>query len=176
MKKTMLIWLALLLSLAAEPGTGFGEEGTDKKELTETARLYIEAEALHDAGKLDKAVALYREVITKLAAESDEEGKAAVLGSLATALAKQGRFEEAEEAFTTALAIFKEKHPKGHPMTGAVLNNLAGVQKLRGDLDGADRSFEESVEVFKKTLGIRHPYTIQAEDNLVLFRERRRKE
>jgi len=79
-----------------------------------------------------------------------------LLVQLSTIRAQQGRFQEAADLSTRAIAL-TEASGKDNPRLPAALNNLAEYQNQTGHLEEALRSIRRSLAIREKTLPPDHP-------------------
>ena len=85
------------------------------------------------------------------------EAEAAVtLGNLGRCLAKGGRLEEADEAYSRAVAIKREVLGPDHPETLLTASNLHNLRALP-DLSGRSRAPSECVAMFLSAMGCLRP-------------------
>ena len=112
--------------------------------------------------------ALSLELLTaRLQAErTDGEDTTFTLGTLASELKAQDKFDEAEPLCREALEEKRETHGSRHPSTLKWMNNLAVVLSSKGDNAAAEPLCREALEVQRETLGSRHPNTLASIINL----------
>ena len=128
----------------------------------ELARTY------RDAGRLDKAIALYEQTL---------EGSVRVLGTdhpgtltsrfnLAGAYRDAGRLDEAitlyEQVFSSRSRVLGTDHPR--TLTSRL--NLAGAFREAGRLDEAIALNQENLEEFNRLAGPDHPHTLSSRGTL----------
>jgi len=125
------------------------------KSYTPTQVLLESALRLHQAGRLDDALPLYRRSL-ELDPASDIAHN--LLGTL---LCGQGRLEDGEACFSKAL--------EANPSNVEALNNLGNVRKEKGDILGAEALYQKALEL--------RPHFAAASHNLgLLYLECRRLE
>ena len=90
------------------------------------------------------------------------------LGTLASELKVQGKFDEAEPLYREALEMRRETLGNRHPKTLASINNLGLLLLAKGDL-AAEPLCREALEVLRETLGNRHPNTLNSINSLGLL-------
>jgi len=96
----------------------------------------------------------------------DPETLAAIWLNMATALDGLGSYEEALDAFQTALAVQERLTGKQHPAYAVILNNLALYYYKLERYDEAADALTQSVSIRRQTLGDTHPQTATALFNL----------
>jgi predicted O-linked N-acetylglucosamine transferase (SPINDLY family) len=102
--------------------------------MTTVSELMANAVQQHQAGRLDEAIALYRQVLTV------DGTNVTVLSNLGAALQQQGRLNEAANCYHRALSLA--------PDLVEALGNLGTVLKLQGKPDDA-------VASYRRALGLR---------------------
>ncbi len=86
----------------------------------------------------------------------------------------RAKYQEAEQLFKRALAIYEKSLGSDHPYVATSLNNLAGLYRAQGRFDEAEPLYERSLAICKKALGDEHPNTILVSKNLAgLIKEKR---
>ena len=92
----------------------------------------------------------------------------AVLGA---ALLDLGRTNDAEQAFTRALAIFRTRHPADQYEVAVNLSNLAICRHKQGDDTGAEALLLEGLTLKQSVLGPTHPELARQLNNLAVVVE-----
>ena len=100
-------------------------------------------------------------------------GKAtsSTLGTLASELHTQGKYDEAEPLFHEALEVASETYGRRHLNTVISMGNFGALLHAKGDLAGAESLLRKALEVKRKTLGNRHASTLACINNLGLLLE-----
>ncbi len=119
---------------------------------------------LHDAGRIDEAIATYERsiAIVEQHAGKDALELAGALANLAIVEQERGRLRRALPLQKRALAIREAHQGREHPDTAVLLNNMAGV------LHGLDRDEEaiaandEALARLRSVFGERHPLVATA--------------
>ncbi|MBY0578117.1 MAG: tetratricopeptide repeat protein [Burkholderiales bacterium] len=114
------------------------------KPQNQTERLFREAFAAHQAGKLNEARELYRQVLRKMPSHME------TLYLLGTACSQQKRYEEAEKHLRKALGL-KPDHPEALNNLGLTLRGLNKIQ--------------EAVDCYRRALALSPDYA-DAHSNL----------
>ena len=91
------------------------------------------------------------------------------LGTLASELHTQGKFDEAEPLYREALDVRRATLGARHPGTLVSINNLGLLLKDKGDLAAAEPLYREALEAQRETRGNRHPSTLIFISNLSLL-------
>ncbi|MEE9545851.1 MAG: tetratricopeptide repeat protein [Rhodospirillales bacterium] len=73
------------------------------------------------------------------------------------ALAKQGRYAEAERFARKALELGEQEFGPEHANTAAILNNLAVLYKAQGRYAGAEPLHKRALAILEKAFGPEHP-------------------
>jgi tetratricopeptide (TPR) repeat protein len=94
------------------------------------------------------------------------QGTSITLGTLASELQDQGKYDKAEPLFREALEVDRETLGNRHPNTLAAISNLGGLLHAKGDLAAAEPLCREALEVERETLGNRDPSTLASISNL----------
>jgi tetratricopeptide (TPR) repeat protein len=100
------------------------------------------------------------------AERADGECTVFTLGTLASELQAQGKYDEAEPLHREALEVSRETVGNRHPATLTSINNLGVLLKVKGNLAAAEPLYRELLEVLCATLGDRHPDTLTSVGNL----------
>ena len=126
------------------------------------------AGAYREAGRLDKAIALYEQTL---------EDSIRVLGTdhpstltsrlnLAGAYREAGRFDEAITLKKQILADAMRIMGPDSPGTSAARNNLAATYRDAGRLDEAITLYKQNLDDVSRTLGLDHPETLATRHSL----------
>jgi Tetratricopeptide repeat len=99
------------------------------------SRLARESAQLRKEGRIDEAVEVAEEAVSRFDTDGDLRGRALASNSLGIALAKAGRHEEAIDAFDAAVALLAEAGDRHHE--GQVLANLGAVHRRVGGTEAA---------------------------------------
>ncbi len=117
-------------------------------------------------GDSEEAIALLREII-RVERDSRTDDVATTMNLLGTILASQQRFDEAQEFYLEALAIFRSIDGNENPeSTATVLNNLGDLENGRSDPDKAQEWLVQCLDIRKRTLPPFHPLLATTMDNL----------
>jgi tetratricopeptide (TPR) repeat protein len=87
-------------------------------------------------------------------------------------LTEEGRFQQAIEGMTPALAAAREQLGERHDVTLGLLNNLGSAWSQAEDFAPAEALLDAALEGRRKALGERHPDTLQTLHNLASLRRR----
>ncbi|MFB9149451.1 tetratricopeptide repeat protein [Roseovarius ramblicola] len=87
----------------------------------------------------------------------DSAEYATQLNNLAGLVQAQGRYEEAERLYCTALEIDHATIGEGHPGYATRLNNLAHVIQAQGHFEEAERLYRVALKIGLTTIGKEHP-------------------
>ena len=87
----------------------------------------------------------------------DSAEYATQLNNLAGLVQAQGRYEEAERLYCTALEIGRATLGEGHPAYATRLGNLAGVVENQGRHAEAETLYRQALEIGRATIGEGHP-------------------
>jgi tetratricopeptide (TPR) repeat protein len=101
-------------------------------------------------GDLDRALALYQEILALYEQLGDEQGKAASLHQMAAVYLTRGDLDRALALYQESLQISEQLGDKKGKADS--LGNMAGVYLTRGDLDRALALYQESLQL-KEQLG-----------------------
>ncbi len=101
-----------------------------------------------------------------LVARRADASIAHLCNSLASALQRASRYDEALPFFQQALAIREQVLGLEHPLTAESVNNLGGLYWLQGDYSQAEARFEQALQMRMRVLGPDHPYTNESLINL----------
>ncbi len=136
------------------------------KHYAEAARLSPTYDNLIAAGKFaDKCgdyrrSARYEEQLVEIAeAEfgTEDAKTATALNNLASSYESQGRYDEAEPLYRSALEIGEKTLGAEHPKYATWLNNLAGLLRATDRYEEAEPLYRRALEIGEKTLGAEHP-------------------
>lgn len=129
-------------------------ERLDGKEHLEVADTLVRLGAVaHLSGKGDAVPFFLRALAireARLGAEDPEV--ASVLNNLGTALAKQGRFDEAEATLRRTLALQQRLWGDRDPRVAKTLHNLGGIAYYRDRLDDAERLLKRALAIREAVL------------------------
>ena len=116
------------------------KDGTSVKDASTMARV------LYEQGKLDEALALFREVLAMCREVLGERhpDTLASMNNTANVLKAKGELDEALALHRKALALRREVLGERHPDTLGSMNNTATVLKAKGELDEALALFREA--------------------------------
>lgn len=129
------------------------------------------ASALLERGRTDEVRVLAAQIRA-------QHGYAPGASSLALAsiegrlLTEEGRFEQAIEGLTPALAAARAQLGERHDVTLGLLNNLGSAWSQAKDFAPAEALLDAALEGRTKVLGERHPDTLQTLHNLASLRRR----
>jgi len=79
-----------------------------------------------------------------------------------------GRYDEAEKAFTQLIETRRRVLGVEHPFTLTSMNNLALTYRNQGRWKEAEELFVQVIETNKRVLGVEHPETLTSMGNLAL--------
>jgi hypothetical protein len=99
------------------------------------SRLARESAQLRKEGRIDEAVQVAEEAVSRFDNAGDLRGRALASNSLGIALAKAGRNEEAIDAFDAAIELLAKAGDRHHE--GQVLANLGAVHRRVGGTEAA---------------------------------------
>lgn len=99
------------------------------------SRLARESAQLRKEGRIDEAVEVAEEAVSRFDTDGDLRGRALASNSLGIALAKAGRHEEAIDAFDAAVELLAQAGDRHHE--GQVLANLGAVHRRVGGTEAA---------------------------------------
>ncbi len=94
---------------------------------------------------------------TASATEASVLGEDMTWGTLGRLYARQGRREDAEDAFTKSLDITRARYGAGHPFMASSLENVGAIRGELGDYEGAREVLAQALELRRITLGDAHP-------------------
>ncbi len=112
--------------------------------------------------KLDEAtVALTRGLAAREAVHGPvHPAVASVLNELGTVARKQGRFDDAEQAYSRMADIYRSVHgERGHYLNGVAASNLGSLALARGAADEGKRLLQDAIDIFTATQGRDHVNT-----------------
>jgi len=124
------------------------------------ARLRTTVGLVHEAqGKLDEAVAAYREAIAIFTEPDvgDDGGEIWTRSELARALVNTEAFEQAEQELERLAALQALHLSADHPSTAATWNNRAKLRVAAGDYKGAIDDYRKALDIRSRALGTTHP-------------------
>lgn len=122
------------------------------------------AQALHNAGKIKEAEALYRLAIREQKPGHPET--AITQNNLATLLTATERYTEAEPLQRQALATMRKTLGPRHVRTALAASNLADILRARGREAEARALYKEALAQFEELLPPNHPWTQEARQAL----------
>ncbi len=122
------------------------------------------AQALHNAGKIKEAEALYRAAIREQKPGHPET--AITQNNLATLLTATERYVEAEPLQRQALATMRKTLGPRHVRTALAASNLADIVRARGREPEARALYQQALTVFEELLPPNHPWTQEARQAL----------
>lgn len=93
------------------------------------------------------------------------------IGQIASMLAEQGKYKDAETLFEQVLSHFRKLGDE-HPNTLCTMNNLANLHMKRGKFDLAQQWLEEVLSVRRRNLEDEHPEMLSSINNLALVYRR----
>lgn len=122
------------------------------------------ANRFKEQGNVTEAEALYREVI-----ENGEELDSLTMmatNNVGLLLFDQGKYDEAEPFFESAISGFRGTLGDEHPDTLMAISNLAGVYHGQGRLEDSESRIRGVVSSYRRMLGNDHPDTLLSVNNL----------
>jgi tellurium resistance protein TerD len=129
------------------------QEKTDIVGGTESERIAIftfRGKSAYEKGQWEESEKHY---LQALALKPDE---VTILDSLASSLAKNSKYSEAEELFKKSLALQKTISGEDHPKIVPQLNNLAELYFSQGKYEQAEPIYKQSLVIIEKTSGKSH--------------------
>lgn len=131
---------------------------------------------LREAGKLDEAESLIRQVLaTRLAAHGEREPRTlSARQKLAMILAARGRNDEAAAQASVVLGIQREVLGNVHGSTLTTMQTLANALIARGKLDEAEGITREALGGLEQLLGEDHAQTLSSMNSLAYLLEQRK--
>lgn len=126
------------------------------------------AQALHAAGRIKEAEALYRMAIREQEASpgSNHPETAITYNNLASLLNATERYAEAETLQRKALGVMRSTLGPRHVRTGLAASNLADIVRARGREAEAIALYRQALQIFEEGLPPGHPWTREAQDAL----------
>ena len=126
------------------------------------------ANAYRSAGRLKKAIDLYKEILEDClrVLGPDHPNTLASQVNLAGVYESAGRLDQAIPLFKRTLAAHERVLGPDHPDTLTSRNDLAFAYRSAGRLDEAIPLFERNLEDRERVLGPDHPDTLTSRDNL----------
>jgi tetratricopeptide (TPR) repeat protein len=91
------------------------------------------------------------------------------LTHLALLYESQGKYEEAEPLFLSALEMYKRLLGEEHLDVAASLNNLAELYRSQGKYEEAEPLYRSALEMYKRLLGEEQPHIATILNNLALL-------
>ncbi|KAF3159958.1 hypothetical protein TWF751_000510 [Orbilia oligospora] len=88
--------------------------------------------------------------------------------NIALVFSNQGKYDEAMQWYTRALAGCEKALGKDHPSTLDTVHNIAGVFSNQGKYDEAMRWYQRAISGREKALGKDHPSTLDTVNNIAL--------
>ena len=135
------------------------------------------AAVLDHRGRLRDAEDLYRSALAIDQSLGARAAAATDLSSLAVALWREGRYDEALVPSEQALRLRRELDGPEHTLVATDLFNLATIEMARGEFDRAEELFTACLDMRRRLLGDRHPYVALTLNNLgELYQKRGRLE
>ena len=121
-----------------------------------------------DAGRLDKAIALYEQVFSggSRVLGPDHRSTVTARDHLADTYWEAGRLDEAITLKKQILADAMRIMGPDSPGASAARNNLAATYRDAGRLDEAIALFEQNLDDVARTLGLNHPETLASRHSL----------
>lgn len=98
--------------------------------------------------------------------ESRGEGETVLLWKFGNCTYSDGRYKEAEEAYTKVIATRKRVLGDEHPSTLSSMNNLASTYSKQGRWKEAEELRVQVIKMSKRVLGDEHPDTLTSTNNL----------
>jgi predicted ATPase/DNA-binding CsgD family transcriptional regulator/Tfp pilus assembly protein PilF len=111
-----------------------------------TAQRILAVLALR-AGRYDDALALIGEGAATARAEADPWEGGLALSVAATIMARQGRLDDAQRAFTDALDVLRDNNGWG---VAQALYGFGGVARARGDYEAALRHYRAALALYRE--------------------------
>jgi tetratricopeptide (TPR) repeat protein len=118
------------------------------------------AQALHAAGKLKEAEALYRQALRE---QDPKHPEAAITqNNLASLLNATERYVEAEPLQRQAYNTMRGTLGPRHVRTGLAASNLADILNAQGRKPEAQALYRQALKTFEELLPPNHPWTLEA--------------
>ena len=148
--------------------------GRDAQTTVATARSSLST-LLREAGKLDEAEKLTREVLDWRLATFGERAPTTLTSrhNLALILAARGDFPAAETEARATLALQREVLGEAHSSTLTTWQTLANILVPEGKLDEAETAARTSMKGFEREAGDSHVQTLAAMNSLAYILEER---
>lgn len=125
--------------------------------LNNLARVYAHQ------GQYSLAERISRQIVGE---SNDSIGLSGSMESLALALGKQGKYDEAEDLVRQALEERRRVSGEEHPQTLHLLHTLGFLLSEQGKYKQAEDVQREVLRLFNEVLGLDHPYTLAGTNNL----------
>lgn len=138
-------------ALALAPGSNGGE-----------IRLRL-ADVLAERGRLDEALAMARDNLTRATTPDQRDQALAMLGGIEF---RGGKLADAARELNQALALARAKRGETHTQTAAIEHDLGVVVLQQGDAKAAVALFEQALKTRRALLGDKHPDIADSEFNL----------
>lgn len=118
------------------------------------------AQALHAAGRVKEAEALYRQALRQQDSKNPEA--AITQNNLASLLNATERYAEAEPLQRQAYMTMKSTLGPRHVRTGLAASNLADILTARNKKPEAQALYKQALAIFEELLPPGHPWTVEA--------------
>ncbi|KAI2618440.1 hypothetical protein GGR54DRAFT_605477 [Hypoxylon sp. NC1633] len=123
---------------------------------------------LHNQGKYEEAVQIYRETLELMEQVLGKEDPITLanMNNLGSVLRSQGKYEEAEQIYRETLELMEQVLGKEDPITLQSMNNLGSVLSDQEKHEEAEQILREILELREQVLGKEHPDTFKSMKNL----------
>ncbi|MBD3886504.1 CHAT domain-containing protein [Phormidium tenue FACHB-886] len=165
------VLLGLLIAISLHAGIAVGLQETGKRAenpeqikiasqslpsstISPPAQLVQQAEAHYQAGQLPEAIALWQLAATQYETEGDRLNQALVLSFLATALADQGQWMQANEAIAQATLLLSAPSLASSPdssVLAQVLTVQGELQFTQGQASAALETWQQAETAYRQT-------------------------
>ncbi|GMV04436.1 MAG: hypothetical protein AMXMBFR53_07160 [Gemmatimonadota bacterium] len=126
---------------------------------------------LHEQGRSEEGERLLREALEAWPLSgADPEGRSRVLNDLGVVREAAGDYDEAEAAYTEALALRRASVGEGHRAFAITASNLSVIRYRKGDYPGAAAVATEALAGMRRALGADHQRSIIIQSNLAAMR------
>ena len=130
---------------------------------------YTLGSLLKEAGDLDGALEIYREILAIDRRRFGEHPYVALdMGNIAGILVQLEQFDEASRLYEDSLAMQRALLPAGHPEIATTLSNSGNFQRRQGRLGLAVKQYEEALLIRESNFPSDHPAVLTIRNSLAL--------